>query len=384
MLGYSLLLLLSLTTPGPQSVQALPAQSIPLSGQLSLESCESIDPLAVDMAAEMKEGQPYECTLPGKRTVHARAVRESLANPSYQVLSGAEVTKEFVPDPQTRFHFKNFGPGAKLACDGALDRFYVGQGVLGYISAYNTDGSLLWTRQLPDFVGLESVVSQSEPDLQAVWDAFTTKASQILQVRSLGNYIVVETNTGGVGTNHFVYHRSGLLVGRIGPWDGFLIGNSSNQMEFACGGGPLDAKYAAKHRVVVRVIPGVPESQVLHALAWLMPYPVDRQLRFNCMGRLSSDLKMWLGEEYREEDAEAAKKLVLQAGGPDWFAELLKRPALKRVVASFNPISPDWTQSYRKALLEAGADADIAKGIKEDSSVKREPLSCAGRKQQPR
>ena len=350
-----------------EMLRALPAHQ-----GLSVSGCSAVDPRTIDIRQTDREME--SCGLPDGRIVKKKFVGGDLLNPLVQVFAGEETILEYVLEPTTKIRSDTFGSGPQLSCDDH-GRYYVAHPIKGYVAAFNHRSELLWRRSVPGFVPLEESVPEGKAQLSVVANALNSSASLISQVRVSGEYVAVEFRTGGVGTRQIVYHRSGVPVGELGPWDGRILESTPSGWRLVAGGGWDLRFYIPKQQLELAVTDHHVQDVIRHALAWLQPRPMDKELKFQCLSRLADELQHWLGEEFNDEYAEIGKQALVALGGEEWFSKLVASPDLHQVVERFDPISTGWQDDYVRALVAAGADVDIAQQLthSDEHPVKEPP-----------
>jgi hypothetical protein len=266
-----------------------------------------------------------------------------------------------------------------MACD-TEGRFFVLQPIVGYVSAFNSSGRRLWQRQLPSFTSLEDSVGDS-PDRGKIREAMNSTASFGSQIHHGRGYLAVEVRTGGIGTRHYFYHTSGQLVGEAGPWDARIVETTEEGWRLVAGGGWDLRFYVPKVAFELQLNNTDLDSVIRHAVTWLYPRPIDRELKFNCLARPTDEIKYWLGDDYQEDYARASKAMVSHALDAQQFEELLATPTVADVVRDLNPTSTEWLDAFRKALFQEGVDTLFAEKFR--AAVDRSSSESAPKAEAP-
>ncbi|MDQ7008387.1 MAG: hypothetical protein Q9Q40_14290 [Acidobacteriota bacterium] len=272
---------------------------------------------------------------------------------------------EVIIEPQSKARADGMGMTAQIACDPEIDRAYQLQPWQGIVTAVNGLGRILWSFRLPGFrrIDEDAEIVQSA-NVNNVWKALQTWASGGTRLVQSGEYLLVEFSTGGIGTRQLILHRTGRVVGEIGPSDALATYAAGDGFELFMGGGSDLRFYVPTHRFELHLRGDETASLVNHAMAWLRPRPTDRTPHFNCLARSGDELKYWLGERFVDRHASLSKALIAELGGEEWYESLLTRAEMKDVLASFRPPSAAWQDKFQQALLEAGVDVEIARKIK--------------------
>lgn len=333
---------------------------------LSLHSCVVVDPLTVDLRKVKQE--MLACDLPDGTHVEHALSGADMVNHAIRLTRSGETLVQFTVEPKSAVRTEGIGAATALSCD-QEGRFYYVHTYRGYVVAFDRSGQELWRRDLPGFVGLDSRVANQTLNMTQVFEAFRDWASKGQQSRTSGEYVVVEYKTRADATWHIVFHRSGALIGRIGPWDGILTGSTEKGWKLVAGGGSDIRFYVPKVQLELEVQDRTAESLINHGIAWVMPRPTDRHLEMSCLARLDNELEFWMRDRYVAEHARQSKDMVLQLGAT-WYSDLLARPPVVDAVRTFNPPSSEWQEAFRTSLIESGADVDLA-GTREDFGISR-------------
>ena len=337
----------------------LPA-SVEASPSLRLSGCAPLDPHSVDIPAVKRS--LATCPL-GDLRVSGTLVKDDLHNPKLRVSRGTEVVAVWIPEPRATEPVTGGGLGPKLVCD-PIGRIYFIHGHMGYVSAFDPMGRELWRVDLPGFRPVFPLLPEGKRTAEDYIAAKERGGSFALQIMTSGEYVAVGFSTGQRGVDHVVVHRSGVVVGTVGPWDGFLYAARENGWRVLLGGGLESRFYVPDREAQLSVGDTRIASTIHHALAWLLPRPMDKELKLRCAGRSEDELVHWLGDRYVEADARRAKELLLSAGGDAWFARVLAREPIRKSLENFDPLSREWIANFQRALLEAGVDAELAAALR--------------------
>lgn len=340
-----------------------------ISKGLAVGDCSQVDPKTVDIRQTDQEMRA--CTLADGAKVQAFLVRADILNPRVRITRGTDPPHEFVVEPRIEMESPGFSMNTMLTCDSG--RFYILHPFLGYLSAFDANGNQLWQRQLPGFVQLPATAK----DKESVFASHESSTSLGMQNRASGDFIAAEFRTGGRGTFQVVFHRSGLLVGQLGPWDGRILEPAAGGWKIVAGGGWDLRFFIPKEQYELRVTDTSSQSIVRHAIAWLQPRPIDKTLTFQCLSREDDEIRYWLKDAYNLEHARTAKTLLIRVGGASWFDELVKAPPVAEVVQRFDPVSAEWQQDFVAAIIEAGGDIDIAAALEGMPSAPGEKVRSA-------
>jgi hypothetical protein len=324
--------------------------------RLAVHGCQEVDPMSVDIKGSFVTGRAA-CSLTDSRVVEIFYEKGDRVNGRLRISEGEEQVRVLTPR-RSAFVSNAAGPSGTLACE-TSGRFFFAQPMLGVMSAYDSAGETLWERPLPGFLSIED-----DPDLIAggttkVLAAIWSRLDLVSKVSVSGEYVAVEIARGKRGFWHAFFHRSGFLVGVIGPWDGLLINTTESGWRFVSGGGSNIPTYVPEREFEVVVEDRSVESLIEHFIAWLVPRPIEREFRVSCAGRPTDEIHWLLGDAF---DPKAAResKLALAMLPEDWLEGLRERGVLASVIDRFDPTSDEWRSEYEAALVAAGADALLA------------------------
>ncbi len=331
-----------------------------VSGKLEVKGCGPCDPMDFDLPK--LRSVPFACVMHSGVRIEANYPNHDHFDSLLRGTKEGKSVFEVIIEPQTKARAVGMGVTAQIACDPEIDRAYHLQPWQGVITALNGSGKILWSYHLPGFKSIdEDADIVAAANVENVWKAIQTWASVGSRLVQSGEYLLAEVGTGGVGRRQFVLHRSGRLIGQIGPSDAIATYGIVGGFEIFMGGGTDLRFYVPTDRFELEVRGDRTASLISHGIAWLRPRPTDRTPHFNCLARTSDELKHWLGKRFVAEDASASKAFIGELGAEEWYEGLLSRSELAQVLARFQPPSSEWQEEFRQALFEAGVDVEIAK-----------------------
>lgn len=259
-------------------------------------------------------------------------------------------------------------PGPGVACDSESDRVFFGHPVLGYVAAYRVDGTLLWRHYLPDFE-VPNWLDRNEGGVdgqEVVIDAQTVgsdlSSSSMGRISFVDGYLLVEyRGSPDHAFYHAVLHRSGQLVGTVGPWAGFLRGAVDRggwAMHLGKGGARGYQSPEATFRLVVR--DKYLENLVRHVVAWLMPRDDDSGYTYrNCDAIPLDTIEPYLGETFSRELAGRAREVLREMGGANWFLDFIQGTEVSHMIGRYRMGSDSWKTEFESALWVAGIDVEV-------------------------
>jgi len=223
-------------------------------GTVSVVSVEAIDdPLQYDVRARQDELQPGRCDLGDGTSVEIYFTPDTPRVDATLILrKDGEERKAVRPEPRTPLRGAVGGGGYTLACDPTARRFYYGHPLLGYVVAYDAEGTELWRHELEGFapMALTAETTVAEFFAQLVGDR-----SLLMAVVCRDGIVVVEERNTAAGTVHTWLDRGGTVLARVGPWDGFLYepGGTDADWGFLVGGGVDPGSQVPRQFVKIRV-----------------------------------------------------------------------------------------------------------------------------------
>jgi len=239
----------------------------------------------------------------------------------------------------------DWGLSPILACDVEAGRFYFSHPVLGFVEAYSATGNRLWRAELPLFTRFVPPQGDAKLTLKQF-----EKASVGGRVFVTGSFLVAEYREIAGMTRQAVFHRSGVLVGTLGPWDACVRDSVAGGWSF------YSPREAPTETFETHVLDDSIDRLVVHVFAWLMPPDGAQSYAFRmCDGVPIDSIQSIVGDEYSEDDAEEAQRLV-KALGAKWFIQLSRGTGLIRTQAAYRAGSPEWKEQYYRELLRAGVD----------------------------
>jgi hypothetical protein len=277
-------------------------------------------------------------------------------------------SKRVVPIlPKSRFVGRTWGAPSPIGCDPASRRIFVANTTLGYVMALSVDGDRLWTRYLPGFVSLETDTTVASEDLTSLLRGLKGAGSTVTKIIPSGEHVAVQFWTRRQEITQVVYHRSGALVGTVGPWDGVLLDALPNGWRFASGfSSGAEWPTAPTHELEIGPSGRQLGKQIEHFLAWLSPLPSDQRLVWHrCNGLLPEQIEFRLGSEYDDRMSLVAKE-VHDELGVNWFNRVLARSGVSELAATADVNSEEWIKSWHRALLGAGVDVDLISAIQSE------------------
>lgn len=300
------------------------------------------------------------CQLPGGRMV------EAISDPGrhnvyrVEIREQGVVENEILPEPQTLLEGAPAAFPINLACDLEIERVYFAASVDGWVSASTTEGKELWRVQLPSFD--HASVTQGQPT-PADWDFLGEEFTFVMQIVPSGPYLLVEyrhsVNPDQVW--QLVVHRSGAVIGAIGPSDRFFgrVGGEAHWRLFGGGANEGERWKVPDHTIDLSVIGNDEQSLVEHAIALLAPKPTDKSYTFRlCEMVGNDDVRRIMGDSFNESSYARARK-ALQRLGSTGYQKFVEEHGLWAILRAYQPGSRDWYSRFRKALLDAGFDVLI-------------------------
>lgn len=320
--------------------------------------CVKVDPSLFDLRRDVLP--PESCA--GRGFVVRELRRSNRLDSDIGLSSNDGAQRSIAFGSYSTFDVQNMGLSAPLACDEQVSRFYFGNAVLGELAAYSADGRELWRHVLPRFVSLEAEKDLSRTDIQLIRAAFKSHGGRFVRILSSGPYVLAQFSMGENSLTQVVYHRSGTLVGVIGPWDGCAIGTvSPNGFRFAANGVASFGRFdAPTEQLNIYIRNDRTDSLVQHFLAWCLPTKPHSQPAWTiCSGLEASAIQFRLGTLYDREHSEIGKQ-VHDSLGFEFANQMLSRPHFAARVAG-DPFSESWDRDLLAALLDDGADCDFAR-----------------------
>ena len=168
--------------------------------------------------------------------------------------SASEGEVEIVPEPSARLLASQWRVGPRIACSDQPATVYFLHATMGYLSAYDTRGNLLWQTGVPDFVSIEGSdrLRGPEPSGHAVWSLLEERASIGTRVRASGGVVAAETRTGGSGYRQFVFDgESGRVIHAFGPWYAVMHTMTEQEIVFLVGDPGPTRGFLAHHRISI-------------------------------------------------------------------------------------------------------------------------------------
>jgi hypothetical protein len=316
---------------------------------------------------------PVSCELPGVEVREVR--RRSRVDSDFRLRSKSGI-KDVAFTPDSGFEPKGVGHPAPLACDPEAKRFFVANVYVGTVAAFSHEGRELWGAQLPNFrsiVGDPTVLAGGAVGMiQAVNDWGSLASYAVVS----GPYVAFQHMTGVRHVIHTVFHRSGWLVGTLGPWDGMLLGAVPGGFQFASGGVETYGDLLLPTRKISVIVSNDrAELAVAHFLAWTLPESPQSPWRWRVCALLAPSAIHWrLKDRFDPKLADETKRIHDQLGF-DWANELLARGEISEI-GSLDPTTPDRDERLQRELIVVGVDVDLVKAMKhqqDSSSQSRSP-----------
>ncbi len=251
-----------------------------------------------------------------------------------------------------------FEPGASLkksiaealplfACDAEAGRIFYANPMLGYVLATDANGKELWRTDLPGFRSVaRELEAREDYTPQIGMQRLDTYGSIATKVVASGAYIVVEYRTAD-RYYQTVFHRSGILIGTIGPWNAVVVGSEKAGWRVAATLDDQEMAYFFPDRelTLALVDEGV-DALAEHLVAAVTPKVAAGSYVWTNCPSVVVDIGELLGDRWRSELAKIALK-VRDDMGHDWLASVAARLG--------KPGSID----VRRALLAAGVDVEM-------------------------
>lgn len=296
----------------------------------------------VDRSARMQS-----CELPGGRSVQLVS-REDGQDWALAIRDGT-TTREVLPKPRSQVRGADWRAFPNVGCDAEVDRFFFGHPLLGYVAAFSREGDQLWIETVPHFVGMDTERADT-PSLDSLRD----RPHDVLGgVYPSGPYVLVEYTDSSAGLRrHAVFHRSGKLIGVLGPWDAAVKDGTGGRWTFY---GPIKVP---NREFDVEVVDDDVPVLIDHVLAWLTPPEGASRYGFRmCTYLPPTTIQKLLGDRYSEQQALRARDIVV-ALGAEWLVGLSEseQTGLAVIEHRFVPDSVPWRKDYYRALLDSGAD----------------------------
>lgn len=266
-----------------------------------------------------------------------------------------------VPNGEVRLQATGFA--ASIGCDQFASRFYVGHPWTGEIVAYALDGVELWRRVLPEFKPLSPGAAPSAALSIADIDTQLDQGAAVGAGLVLAEPFVIAHWRTGKQYYQAVYHRSGLLIGTLGPWRLFPADSPGPRRVVYFSARP-DAKTweSPREEVTLEFAEHEIDRFSRHFIAWSLPLAAHTKLNtFKVCAGLPANTIAWrLGDQFDPQLSERAKAIHDRLG-PDWFVSTLGRSygALARLIGAGDPNSTTWEEDLEHAALAAGLDADL-------------------------
>ena len=169
-----------------------------------------------------------------------------------------------------------------------------------------------------------------------------------------------------------VFHRSGTLVAKLGPWDGVRTHVASDGWVFDAGGDAAHGDWRLPvEELTLRLTTSGPERLIEHFLEFVLPRPGDEEIAWReCAGdnRLT---RLHLGKRFDTEVDEMART-THDGLGVEWAMKMLQDDAVRRVAQRRDQPFDQWRNTVRAALLDAGADVDCVRYAREHGLLKGE------------
>ena len=329
-------------------------------GSFALVSCSALDPETWDWGNRSDECSVADVRVTGK------------PEPDFVLDSFAEVDREgrtitLRPEPRVTEKYLHAGPSIPIGCDTEVPRVYVGNGFLGYVVAYQPDGTELWRLSLPEF---QTIIGRPLPESSREIMRLVDSEGAVLghNLTSMGPFIAARYRVKGRWYEAII-HRSGVLTALLGPWDGVLEKPTADGWTFAAGGQAANGYWKLPtEEISLRLTAKGPEPLVEHFLAWTLPQPQDTQWTWRkCLGG-ERFVRLDLGKGFNAGISETAQR-IHDGLGHEWMASVIERTGLgNRGALDYHT----WKAKIRAALLEAGADVDAMRYAREHGLL---PLS---------
>ncbi|RMF71444.1 MAG: hypothetical protein D6738_13795, partial [Acidobacteria bacterium] len=247
------------------------------------------------------------------------------------------------------------------------------------------DGVELWHVELSGFVRLpadEYRKRERDALTRSIFDGELSVVTE-LDVDSAGHLLVETKRWPGEMIQH-LFHRSGRLLGRQGPWDGYVQQADPDARGWVIYAGGMRENYDLFLPTEAwRLEVDSPRTDLLvdHFVAWFLPDPGDGSFVYRrCRYKPPTHVHKWLRERFDPEVAAATKALHDELG-PEWLERRLDYAPLARLVSGpLEVLDPAWRERFRRALVEAGADVEVAARL----AAGADPAGGGGRSAAPR
>lgn len=324
------------------------------------------------------------CRLPSGLVV---SWKKPTVTSSDMVLSLGEGDRVVRVAPAPRLGFREMrgtGP-SPVRCDRHLDRIYYADPLLGYLVAWRNDGVELWRIDLREHGfrrwDIETYRSSDPTEItRALYDGeLSVVTTLVLDERGR---MLVEFKPNRLSARQLLIHRSGKVLGEIGPWDGFVVDRASGEGWILYSGG-VEAHgelYAPTEEWRLTVDSSGIDVAIEHFVAWYLPDWFDKVFKYRqCEAQPPQVIQRWLGEMYSEELAASTRRLHDHLGAA-WIEAQLDYAPFNRTIIEFEPHSDLWQERFRRTLVEAGADVVVIQALagRGDREVTRQPGQSSG------
>ncbi|MFN7964909.1 MAG: hypothetical protein U0V87_04365 [Acidobacteriota bacterium] len=333
----------------PQFFQAQPMTAF---------AAQDCGPLTTDEYVFDRNGQQADtCTIDD---ITVRAVRRPTRVDSDISITRGDTVLSIDFSPASGFMPKGLGHPAPLACDAEASRFFMGNVYLGVVAAFTADGRELWRHELPEFRRIGDDPKVPKDDAVSMIKAAREWGSVNDFAMVSGQYVAFQYVTALTQIRQAIFHRSGRLVGTIGPWDGVLLHPIPGGFSFATGGVAATGNpFAPVIESQVTISDRRLELAVEHFLAWCLPATAQAKWSWRiCELAPASAIRWRLGDRFDLGLANMTKEIHDKLG-IQWANDILTRGTMSDI-AMLDPINNDRDARLKQELIAIGADVDFA------------------------
>lgn len=235
-----------------------------LNKRIAVTDCERLTAQAAEDATPGKLVMSPSCDLGNGITAHYSPDALDSINAVIEIRNGEETLATISPMPKSHMDASRWGVGPTMACNPRLGRVYYGHPVMGYITAFDTTGSVLWSVSIPNFSSMEGDTNLQSVGPVEIFRALNKSRSLLSRLLSSGESVLVEVRTGGKGHSHYLVSNNGTIQKMISMWDGIQYDANDEGWGFVFGGGLGDlGNYVPKYRVRLTAFGPIP-SKALH------------------------------------------------------------------------------------------------------------------------
>ncbi len=273
-------------------------------------------------------------------------------------------------EPSPRLGFREMaGTGeSPVRCDQHLDRIYYADPLLGFLIAWRSDGVELWRIDLRKHGfrrrDIEEYRSTDPVEItRALYDGELSVITNLV-VDARGR-LLVESKPNRFSVRQLLVHRSGHVLGGVGPWDGFVVDPAPDGgwILYSGGVGAHGDLLVPTESWRLDVESSGIDAAVEHFVAWYLPDRFDDAFKYRqCAAQPPGVIERWLGEGYDEKLAVTTRR-VHDRLGPAWIQAQLDYAPFNRTIIEFDPHADAWRQRFQRTLIEAGADVVVRSAL---------------------